>query len=374
MHRRVFLQSGTAAFALAAARSRADASQSPSNAAETGANFVVMGGDVSIPTEPYVELVQKSKIDVWCYNSPESVRDFAYTLELLDKSAGRIALAKSIEDIMAARRAGKVAMVIGWQSCRSLEEAAGNEWRNSLPPRTALRAYYDLGLRVANLCYNLANQFGGGNLDPTAPLTRAGAFLVGRMQDMGILVDCGGHTGEQTSLDIIRVARRPVICSHSNVRSLNDNPRNTTDRVIEGIARTGGVFGITAVDAFMSWGRKDAHKDPTRDRPTPATVARFVDEIDYLMKLVGPDHIGLGPDFYEGSDMDSFVVDPDNSFQYPREMTYKQAPIQYVKGFEKVSEIGNVVSELRRRNYSDENIAKIMGGNWMRVYRAAWNG
>src|SRR5665811_514552 len=93
--------------------------------------------------------------------------------------------------------------------------------------------------------------------DRQMPLTRSGEFLVRKMQEMGILVDCGGHTGERSSMDIIRIAKRPVICSHSNVKALNDNPRCTSDRVIDGIARTGGVFGLCAVDAFMTWGYQD---------------------------------------------------------------------------------------------------------------------
>ena len=102
-------------------------------------------------------------------------------------------------------------MVIGWQNSAALEEAAGNEWRSVMAACTKLREYYELGLRVANLSYNLSNSFGGGLLDLRVPLTTQGKYIVGKMQDMGILVDCCGHTGEQTALDILAMARRPVI-------------------------------------------------------------------------------------------------------------------------------------------------------------------
>ena len=75
-------------------------------------------------------------------------------------------------------------MVIGWQNSAALEEGPGNDWRNSRPPRTKLREYYELGLRVVNLSYSLSNQFGGGMLDPKAPLTTQGKYLVGKMQDI----------------------------------------------------------------------------------------------------------------------------------------------------------------------------------------------
>ena len=117
------------------------------------------------------------------------------------------------------------------------------------------------------------------------------------MQDMGILVDCCGHTSEQTALDIIAMARRPVVITHGNVLALNDNPRNSSDRVIEGVAKTGGLMGVTALDAFMTWSRKDAARVDTGHYPPQATVARYFYEYDYLKRLVGIYHIALGTDF-----------------------------------------------------------------------------
>lgn len=222
--------------------------------------LIVLGTDVSLPSRRYLKMLKSGNVDVWCFNGPETIRDFADTLRFLDQNADLVAAAASVHDIVAAKRSGRIAMVLGWQNSRSLEEAAGSEWRNALPPRTTLRAFYEMGLRVANFAYNLSNSFGGGNLDPEQPLTRAGAYLMSEMQDMGVLVDCGGHTAERTSLDICHVARRPVVCTHSNVRALNDNPCNSSDRLIEAIAATGGVFGVTAVDAF----RVGASKTPLR--------------------------------------------------------------------------------------------------------------
>jgi membrane dipeptidase len=141
--------------------------------------------------------------------------------------------------------------------------------------------------------------------------------------------------------------------------------------VIEGIARTGGVFGVNVISTFLTWGYKDVKKDRIRDRPPVATMDRLLDEIDYLMRLVGPDHIGIGPDFVHGRG--TFKVDPEKSFSFPIEMTYGEDGIEYVRGFEDISKIGNVRAGLASRNYSKENIDKILGGNWMRVYRDAWN-
>lgn len=332
--------------------------------------LIVDGSDVSTLSGEYLDMLARAGVDVWQWNAADTLLSISQAYEFVDRHADRVALVTSFADIAAAKNGRRLGLILGWQNATALEESAGNEWRDANPPQTTLRAYYQLGVRVINLAYNLANQFAGGCLDPTVPLSRAGEVLVRAMQEIGILVDCGGHLGERSSLDIIKIAQRPVVCTHSNVKALNDNPRCTSDRVIEGIASTGGVFGVNAVDAFMSWGYKDAGKDPVRDVPPQVTVSRYVDEIDYLMKLVGPDHIGLGPDFTHG--LTGFSVDPKNSFQFPIEMTYKQYPIRYAKGFEDITQLGNVSAEMRKRGYRDTNIDKILGGNWMRVYRAAW--
>ena len=156
---------------------------------------------------------------------------------------------KSTKDILANKQAGKVSMVVGWQDSFALEEENGNEWRFARPPQTKLREYYELGLRTANLTYQLSNQFGGGMLDPEARLTTQGKYIVGKMQDLGILVDVCGHNGEQTNLDIIAMARRPVAITHGCCKALNDNPRNSSDRVIEAMAKTGGLMAVAALDA-----------------------------------------------------------------------------------------------------------------------------
>ena len=375
MERRDFLKAGVGGAALALTQAASGAQNEPaagstspgSKNTETDLSVVVIGADGSVPSKPIVDKYIGAKADVWFYlpNLPE----FSADLEFLD-SDPRIKLAKSYADILANKKAGKLSMVIGWQNSAALEEAAGNEWRFARPPRTKLREYYELGLRTANLNYNLSNSFGGGMLDPRVPLTTQGKYIVGKMQDMGILVDCCGHTGEQTALDILAMARRPVIISHGNVLALNDNPRNSSDRVIEGVAKTGGLMGVTAVDAFMTWGRKDAARVDTGPYPARANVARYVNQFDYLKRLVGIDHIAFGTDFT--SDIEA--ADPSQLFEFPPEMMYNQTPnIKYVEGFESVSDIENVRAEMVRRGYTQEEIAKVFGGNWMRVFREAWN-
>jgi membrane dipeptidase len=257
MQRRDFLKAGVAGTALALAQGptraqvepRADVKGADAKDTDADLNVVVIGGDGSVPAKSMVDKYLVAHADVWHYlpNRPA----FSQILEFLD-SDPRMKLARSTKDIVANKEAGKVSMVIGWQDSFALEEENGNEWRFSRPPQTKLREYYELGLRTANLTYQLSNQFGGGMLDPEARLTTQGKYIVGKMQDLGILVDVCGHNGEQTNLDIVAMARRPVAITHGCCKALNDNPRNSSDRVIEGLARTGGLMGVAAVDAFMT--------------------------------------------------------------------------------------------------------------------------
>jgi membrane dipeptidase len=350
--------------------------KTPANAAasaageDQGQNLVVISVDGSTLSSEMVDKYKRNGADVWLFDGPRTLPRVSRAFEFLDRESSRITLCRSHKEILAAKRDRKVAMVFGWQDSEALEEEYGNDWRNHKPPLTNLRAWYELGLRVAGLQYNMANQFGGGCLDPTVPLTIQGKYLVAQMQELGILVDCGGHIGEQTSLGILDIARRPVVCTHSNVLALNDNPRNTSDRVIEGIAKSGGVFGVTAMDGFLTWSRKDAPKAMTGPFPPRAGVPRYVDEFDYLKRLVGVDHIGLGPDWVN----DLEPLDPSNSIQFPPEMTYVQpVTMKLVQGFESVDGLGSVRAEMEKRSYTAEEIAKIFGGNWMRVYRESWN-
>jgi membrane dipeptidase len=332
--------------------------------------ITVDGCSPTAPTEEYLAMLRQGGVNCWHMSGTGDLRSLAQWHEFLAQHTEEVALARSERQIREIAAGGKIAVTFGWQWADPLIDPRFNDWA-SRPPRTSLRAYYVLGLRVVNLTYNVANQFAGGCLDPVVGLTRAGQWLVATMQELGILVDCGGHTGERASLDIIEMAQRPVVCTHSNVLALNDNPRNTSDRVIEGIARTGGVFGVSAINAFMRWNRDSIPNG--RASVERANVGRFVDELDYLKHLVGVDHVGFGFDFTHGAP--PVNIDPEQSSLLTPEMTYPMVDtIEYVEGLEDITCIGAIEAALRERGWHEDEIRKCYGDNWMRVYRAAWGG
>ena len=377
--RRLFVQSAAAICSvgaiggLASASAAAAGTKSKSIAAS---KLFVSGCDPSPLSTDYLKMLREAGVDCWVWNaesgrSKNALPYFSEAYEFMDRHAGQLTIAKSVKDVQQAHLENKVAMVLGWQATNPLEDEESN-WRFK-PLKTNLRAYVELGLRICGISYNLSNYFGGGCLDPHIGLSKAGRYVVEELHKHRVLVDIGGHTGEQTSLDALAMsAGVPLVCSHSNAATLADNPRNTSNRVLEGIARSGGVVGLCAVSDFVTRGREDAK---ILQWPQ-ATLDDWLQHFDYLKKLIGVDHMGLGPDFTEGWRPESGFVNPDEeAFYFPAAMiSANQPPIVYVKGFEKITQIVNLEKALRERGWSDTEIQKVFGDNWLRVYEQVWGG
>ena len=340
--------------------------------------IIVVGVDGADLTVPYLHDYLSVGATVWQYSQNTIDFDSFDDIEsFVDANSSKVTLAKSYSDILAAKQTGKVAMVVGVQDMWPLEW----QWRNADPndytqstPVTDLSKYYDRGLRIGNLSYQLSTSFGGGLLDPTTPLSIAGEYMVDQMQEVGILVDCS-HSSEQTTLDIIKRAKRPVVFSHSDVLALNNNIRNISDDQIKGIADTGGLIGVCPVNAYLKWSAEDAPNAVTGPFPSLATLSQYVEVIDYIRGLVGIDYIGLGADFTYGNPPDYASTHFPNppSFALPPTMLYYSPYLEYVQNFSGVADLPHLLPELVRHGYSPVDIAKILGGNWMRVFREAWN-
>jgi len=325
--------------------------------------LVVSGLDVATLNERYLGMLKKGGVNCW-HKSMGVVDSYAAVFNFCDAHSKEIAVATTVGEIEKLHQEGKIALVFGSQSAEFLGDSILNPFYG--PPQTSLRAYYQLGLRILGIAYNLASIFGAGNYEPQTGLSRAGKILVEEIHKLGMILDVGGHTGEQTSLDAIALSSGiPVICSHTNVAAIADNPRCTSDRVIEAIAKTGGVIGLTAVNDFHVRGKKDVNVAHSRR----VGIKEHIDQFDYLKKQVGVDHIGIGPDFVEGRGIDYDVVN--QSLAINREII-SDGPWLYLKGFENISELPNVTKGLIERGWSTGEIRKVLGENWLRVYKRVW--
>ncbi|MFV1988875.1 MAG: dipeptidase [Gemmatimonadota bacterium] len=258
----------------------------------------------------------------------------------LAERADAYALATSVASIEAAGHEGKLAV------CFDLEGGTALDGRLDRVQR-----FYDLGVRWMLIAYNRNNALGGGCQDEDGGLTEFGRKVVAEMARVG-MVTCCSHTGERTSYDVIEAASNPVILSHSNPRALVDHPRNVSDDLMRAVAATGGVVGIVGNGIFLG----------DNDISTGAVVRH----IDYAVQLIGPDHVGLGLDYvFDLSELEKYVKSQAETFParfgYDREFLFVE-PEQTPMIAERLVELG----------YSQDAVASILGGNWMRVARRVW--
>jgi membrane dipeptidase len=275
-------------------------------------------------------------------------------------------LAENTTDIVRIHRQGKIAILMGLEG--------GHIMQNDL---RLLDIYYRLGVRYMTLTHSVhtdwADSSGGKPLHNG--LTDFGRQVIARMNRLGMMVDIS-HVSDKTFFDTLAVSQAPVIASHSSCRALVDIPRNMSDEQIRALAKNGGVMQVNFYSAFIDQTYADARQNISPEiraeiaaarqqaakegrqlsffqegqirlrydakLPVPG-VERLADHIDHVVKIAGVDHVGLGSDF-DGID---------------------SAP----RGMEDVSKLPNLVRELARRGYSEEDLEKILGGNLLRVMR-----
>ena len=269
---------------------------------------------------------------------------------LIEQHPERLLLVERVSDIERAKREGKFGVILGFQGIETIEG------RFHL-----LALYHKLGVRIVGLTYNNRNVVGAGCLEPDdSRMTRFGLECVREMNRLGILVDLT-HVGNRTSLDAAAASSAPVVFSHSNAKAVRNNPRNLTDEQIRACAATGGVVGIATFADFVgdtSGGR----------RPT---LEEYFRHVDHVAQLVGVDHVGIGTDIFADPTHGTWW-NSNTRMRYPEicgGMTYDTHGLS---GFEHHTEFPAVVEAMVKHGYSAADIVKIVGGNWMRVFRAAW--
>jgi membrane dipeptidase len=330
--------------------------------------------DLRSPTSGHTDLSRMAQGQVgaqfWSIYIPGEIKDSGYArvqLEEFDiarrviaRYPDRLSLALTADDIQRSFKRGRVASLLGLEGGHAIENSLG-----------ALRAYYDLGARYMTLTHNVTLDWADAALDSTRHdgLTEFGREVVREMNRLGMLVDLS-HVSPATMSDALDVTEAPVIFSHSAARALTDHPRNVPDSILARLPRNGGVVMVTFVPAFVSpevavWEAqakeqegaiKEAVSDTveqkrrleewkaTHARPR-ASLKQVADHIEYVRKIAGADHVGIGSDF------DGIDTVPE--------------------GLEDVSKFPDLFAELIRRGWSDTDLKKLAGQNLLRAMRAA---
>lgn len=255
---------------------------------------------------------------------------------------GEYVLARGTADIAAAREAGKLAIVFDIEGMAPLDDADPGIVES-------LRA---AGVGWMLIAYNKNNRAGGGCLDEDPGLSDHGRRILAEMKRAGMIVCCS-HTGHRTARDVLAEADAPVIFSHSNASAVHAHPRNIPDELIVACAGTGGVVGVNGVGDFLGPGNDYA--------------GMIVRHIDHMVGLVGPDHVGISLDY---------VFDQQEVLDYLREMrdTFgEEMANQFTCRFAPPETFVGIATGLLELGYADEDIGKIVGGNWYRVAAEVWH-
>jgi membrane dipeptidase len=209
---------------------------------------------------------------------------------------------------------------------------------------------YGMGIRLAGLTYSRKTYVGDGQFERTdCGLSDLGVAAVERMNDLGMVIDLS-HAGVRTSLEAIEHSRVPVVFSHNAAKAIWPTNRTRGDEELVACARKGGLIGVTAVPNSLS-------DDPAQD------INCVLDHYDYLVKLVGEDHVAIGTDTQVGDHVGFHKV------ALGRDVAGRQFPAPYLNGLESPADGKNIIRGLIARGYSDDQIRKIAGQNALDLFR-----
>ena len=283
-----------------------------------------------------------------------AARQIALIRQLEDEYPATFTPGRCAADIARAKAAGRIASFI------TVENGSGLENRVE-----TLAEWYAAGVRLMTLCHNASLDWVDSATDTPRQegLTALGREVVGEMNRLGMVIDCS-HVAPHATHKVLDTTRAPIVLSHSNVARLCNHPRNAPDDIMDRIAAGGGLVMATFIPRFTNQALQDWHLHyaapmgdvPTQDRERRlqalervngarprATLVQVCNHIEYMAARIGIDHVGIGSDFHGGPMVDDLTD---------------------------VSCFPDLLAELVRRGWGDEDLAKLAGGNMVRVMQA----
>ena len=281
--------------------------------------------------------------------------------KLIGRHTDKVRLATSAGDLLRCKRDGKVGFVMHFQDGKPIEDNLDY-----------LSVFYDLGLRVFQLTYNMQGYLGTGCCERhDAGLSTFGIEAVAECNRLGILIDLS-HCGHGTARDAIQHSKAPVAFTHAGVYALCPAyGRNKPDDLLKAVANTGGVIGVTFFPPF-------AKRNPKTHQVLQGTLDDVLDQVDYLVKLVGVDHVGFGSDLsdYYARTLEVPATSSIRWFRPLRPDVFGAGPTDrydpFPTGLDSHARLPNLTRGLVQRGYNDEGIKKILGGNWLRLFQEVW--
>lgn len=272
---------------------------------------------------------------------------------LLEKNADIIALATSGEDIERIAASGRTAVILGFQDTSPFEDDI-----------ELVEIFYQLGIRIAQLTYNVQNRVASGCWEPDdAGVSKFfGRNIIAEMNRLGMLVDVS-HCTERTCFDAIEYSSRPIAVTHANPQEFVGTDielvrRNKSTPLIRRLAETGGVIGLSMYPKIMRDG-------------SDCSLDTFLDMVAWTVDLVGVDAVGLGTDYYDGW--------PESEIKWWRAGRWARESAIPITGFSKwpswfqsPTDFPTLLDGLARRGFTSAEVTKIAGDNWLRLFRESF--
>lgn len=278
-------------------------------------------------------------------NFEGTVRNIVEMNDLIEESSDLLIKVRTTEDIYRAKHEGKTGVMMGFQNAHAFEDQIGY-----------VQVFKDLGVGIVQMCYNTQNLVGTGCYERDGGLSGFGREIVAEMNKVGMLCDLS-HVGPNTAKEVIDESKKPVAYSHCLPSGLKEHPRNRSDEELKYIADKGGFVGVTMFTPFLRAG-------------VNATIEDYVEAIRYVYNIVGEDAIGIGTDFTQGQDQNFFeYLTHDKG--YARRLT-RFGEIINPKGIRTVGEFPNLTEALLKDGFTETQVRKIMGDNWVNLLREVW--
>ena len=283
-------------------------------------------------------------VSVW-ESFAKTVDNIALMKQQIRENSELLTLVRTTDDILRAKKEKRTGVILGFQNAHAFEDNLGY-----------IEAFADMGVRVVQLCYNTQNLVGTGCYERDGGLSGFGREVISEMNRVGIMVDLS-HVGGNTSSEAIAFSKKPVCYSHCLPSGLKEHPRNKSDEQLREIADAGGFVGVTMFAPFLK-------------RGIDATVEDYVEAIDYVVNLIGEDTVGIGSDFTQGYTVDFFDWITHDKGRYRRMTNFGK--VINPEGIRTIGEFPNLTAAMEKAGWSETRIRKIMGENWVRVFRDVW--
>lgn len=275
---------------------------------------------------------------VW-EGTSDTIRNVSDWYSLQRENSDIVSLVTSSAGIREAAQSNKLAVMLGFQNSSPFEQ-----------DYTLVEVFHRLGVRVAQLTYNIQNHVGGSCYEPhDSGLTRFGQRIVEEMNRVGMLIDLS-HVGDKTSLDSVEASAAPVAITHANPRWFAETPRNKSNELIKAVTNRGGVIGVCFYPNVI--GGKEA------------TLKSLCEMVVRLIDQVGSDHVAFGSDAARNWPS-SYVEHLRDGRWKPREPA--EWP-QWPEWFSSSADFPRIFEGLSAAGVSDEDLRKIAGENWLRLF------